>query len=75
MGHVIFYMHQTNGLCAGVCAGMCACDCTHQMEKTVQQFFLNSFASSSVNAEKKFWGLPHLLHMCVIFTFPISSFL
>ena len=22
---------------------------------------------SSINAKKKFWGVPHLLHMCVIF--------
>ena len=27
---VIFYMHQTSGVCAGVCA----CDRMHQMEKT-----------------------------------------
>ena len=26
MGHAIFYMHQTNGTCAGMC--------THQMDKT-----------------------------------------
>ena len=25
------------------------------------------FQSSSINAERKFWGLPHLLHMYVIF--------
>ena len=25
------------------------------------------FSSSSVNAKKKFRGVPHLLHMCVIF--------
>ena len=25
------------------------------------------FQSSSVNAKRKFWGVPHLLHMCVIF--------
>ena len=25
------------------------------------------FSSSSVNAKKKFWVVPHLLHMCVIF--------
>ena len=31
-------------------------------------FFNNSlFLSSSINAKKKFWGVPHLLHMCVIF--------
>ena len=24
------------------------------------------FSSSSINAKKKFWGVPHLLHMCVI---------
>ena len=30
MAHVIFYMLQTNG----VCADMCACNLTHQMEKT-----------------------------------------
>ena len=27
------------------------------------------FSSSSINAKKKFWGVPHLLHMCVIFKF------
>ena len=25
------------------------------------------FSSSSVNAKNKFWGVPHLLHICVIF--------
>ena len=34
-------------------------------------FFQNSdfqvFQSSSINAKRKFWGLPHLLHICVIF--------
>ena len=34
-------------------------------------FFQNSdfsvFQSSSLNAERKFWGVPHLLHMCVWF--------
>ena len=25
------------------------------------------FSSSPINAKKKFWGVPHLLHMCVIF--------
>ena len=27
------------------------------------------FSSSSVNAKKKFWGVIHLLHVCVIFCF------
>ena len=27
------------------------------------------FQSSSINAKRKFWGVPHLLHMCVIFFF------
>ena len=27
------------------------------------------FSSSSINAKKKFWGVPHFLHMCVIFKF------
>ena len=27
------------------------------------------FLSSSMNAKKKFWSVPHLLHMCVIFFF------
>ena len=27
------------------------------------------FRSSSINAKRKFWGVPHLLHMCVIFYF------
>ena len=25
------------------------------------------FQSSSINAKRKFWGVPHLLHMCAIF--------
>ena len=25
------------------------------------------FSNSSINAKKKFWGVPHLLHMCMIF--------
>ena len=25
------------------------------------------FQSSSINSKRKFWGLPHLLHTCVIF--------
>ena len=25
------------------------------------------FSSSSINGKKKFWGVPHLLHLCVIF--------
>ena len=29
----------------------------------------SSFSSSSINAKKKSWGAPHLLHMCVIFSF------
>ena len=29
--------------------------------------FLIYFSSSSINAKKKFWGVPHLFHMCVIF--------
>ena len=35
----------------------------------LQQFFLIiiCFSSSSKNAKTKFWGVPHLLHMCVIF--------
>ena len=35
----------------------------------LQQFFLIiiCFSSSSINGKKKFWGVPHLLHMCVIF--------
>ena len=27
------------------------------------------FQSSSINAKRKFWGVPHLLHMCVFFMF------
>ena len=27
------------------------------------------FRSSSINAKRKFWGVPHLLHMCVLFYF------
>ena len=31
-------------------------------------FFNNyCFSSLSINAKKKFWGVPHLLHMCVVF--------
>ena len=37
----------------------------------LQQFFLinSCFSSSSINARKKFWGVPHLLHMFVILSF------
>ena len=31
------------------------------------------FSSSSINAKKKFWGVPYLLHICGIFTFLCSS--
>ena len=35
---------------------------------TATVFVLNNcFSSSSVNARNKFWGVPHLLHICVIF--------
>ena len=42
----------------------------------LQQFFFHFFKilifrvfqSSSINAKSKFWCVPHLLHMCVIFT-------
>ena len=27
------------------------------------------FQGSSINAKRKFWGVPNLLHMCVIFVF------
>ena len=30
-------------------------------------WFFWVFQSSSVNAKRKFWGVPHLLHMCLIF--------
>ena len=30
----------------------------------LQQFFNICFSSSSINAKKKFWGVPHLFHMC-----------
>ena len=30
-------------------------------------FFIICFSSSSINVKKKFWGVPQLLHMCVIF--------
>ena len=35
----------------------------------LQQFFLikKCFSSSSINPKKKFWGVPYLLHMCMIF--------
>ena len=35
----------------------------------LQHFFSinTSFSSSSVNVKEKFWGVPCLLHMCVIF--------
>ena len=33
-----------------------------------RQFFHICFSSSSVNAKKKFWGVPHLLLMCAIFS-------
>ena len=34
----------------------------------LQLFFLmnSCFSSSSINAKQKFWGVSHLLHMCVI---------
>ena len=44
----------------------------------LQQFFVNFFQnsdffqvfqSSSINAKMKFWGVPHLPHMCVIYTY------
>ena len=31
------------------------------------------FQSSSINAKRKFWGVPHLLHMCVIFSVFLSN--
>ena len=35
---------------------------------TLTVFLINScFSNSSINAEQQFWGVPHLLHMCVIF--------
>ena len=34
----------------------------------------NCFLSSSTNAKQKFWGVPDLLHICVIF-FYIKYFL
>ena len=33
----------------------------------LRQFFHICFSSSSVNAKKKFWGVPHLLLMCAFF--------
>ena len=32
------------------------------------------FSSSLINAKKKFWGFPYLLHICVIFTICFSFF-
>ena len=32
-----------------------------------QEYDFSGFQSSSVNAKKKFWGVPHFLHMCVFF--------
>ena len=29
------------------------------------------FSSSSIKAKKKFWGVPHLLHMYVTFSFSV----
>ena len=35
---------------------------------TSTAFLINScFSSSSTNAKQEFWGVSHLLHMCVIF--------
>ena len=42
----------------------------------LQEFFFHFFIilifwvfqSSSINGKRKFWGVPHLLHICVIFT-------
>ena len=31
--------------------------------------FFQVFQSSSINAKMKFWGVPYLLHMCVIYTY------
>ena len=31
------------------------------------------FQSSSINAKRKFWGVPHLLHICVIFTYYLDK--
>ena len=30
-------------------------------------FIIIYFSSSSINAKKKFWSVPHILHRCVIF--------
>ena len=38
----------------------------------LQQFY-NCFSSSPINAKEKFWGVPHLLHMCVILIFFIHK--
>ena len=39
----------------------------------LHQFFNKScFSSLSINAKQKFWGVSHLLHMCVIFPKRIS---
>ena len=42
----------------------------------LQQFFLIiiCFSSSSINAKKKFGGVPHLLHMCVILLYILGDF-
>ena len=30
------------------------------------------FQSSPINAKRKFWGVPHLLHMCIILSFNLT---
>ena len=34
-----------------------------------QNFNFSGFSKSSINAKRKFWGSPHLLHTCVIFCY------
>ena len=32
-----------------------------------------AFQSSSINTKRKFWGVPHLLHMCMLFGFMMKK--
>ena len=44
---------------------------------TWRVFLIISFSSSSINTKKKFWDVPHLLHMCVIFSpnlWPLNNY-
>ena len=58
------------------CGFRCTC-----LKWYLQHFFFFSFfkilifrvfQSSPINAKRKFWGVPHLLHMCIILSFNLT---